>query len=158
MAKKLTEDAAKAAASEWLEADVALQSTQADKRQKVTPLVQEYEAKEKTLIDRKARAAEVLEQYAAQNRETLLPGEAKSTGFYGATIGYKKSPASLKLAQGHELPEVLEALDTNELTEYIITKHELDKAGILRNAATLSDLLPTLGLEIVQEEKFYVKA
>ncbi len=158
MAKKVTEDNAKAAVNDWLTADVELESTKAEKRQKVTPLVQEYEAKEKALIDKKARAAEVLEDYANQNRETLLPGEAKSTDFYGCKIGFKKNPASLKVVQGKDSFDVLEALEGEGLNDYIITKHEIDKAGILRNVDTLADLLPKLGLEVEQKETFYVKA
>lgn len=158
MAKKITDDTAKAAMKDWQNADVELQTTQAQKRQQVTPLVQEFEAKEKELMDKKARAAEVLENYAVQNRETLLPGDAKSTNFFGATIGFKNSPAALKIKDGLELKDILANLEEEEMSEYIITKHELDKQGLLRNADSLTETLPKLGLEVVRNETFFVKA
>lgn len=158
MAKKVTEDAAKASMKEWQDADVALQLAQAEKRQKVTPLVQKYEAIEKDLMDKKAKAAEVLEDYAIQNRETLLAGDAKSTNFFGATIGFKKGSPALKIKDGLELKDVLANLEDEEMGEFIIIKHELDKAGLLRNASSFTETLPKIGLEVVQEEKFFVKA
>ena|SRR3990167_375525 len=159
MAKKITEEAAKAAMKEWLDNDVQLAKVQAEKRVKITPLVQKYEGLERELTDKKLQAAEVLEAYAAQNRDTLLPNGRKSTGFEGGTIGWKSSPPKLALAREAELgwDEVL-VLARTVLPEYVLLKQELDKSGILRNAGGLTDKLEKAGLAIESTETFYVKA
>jgi phage host-nuclease inhibitor protein Gam len=158
MAKKVTEAQASNAMKEWLDADVELQTTQAEKRREITPIVQKYEDIEKQHLAKKETAQAIIEQYANENRETLLPKGAKSTKFGGATIAWKASPPSLKIAEGKDIADVLEAMEAEGLETYIITKYEIDKAGILRNADTLADQLPTLGLSIESKETFSIKA
>lgn len=159
MAKKITEEAAKAAMKEWLDNDVQLAKVQAEKRVKITPLVQKYEGLERELTDKKLQAAEVLEAYADQNRGTILPSGKKSTGFEGGTIGWKSGPPKLVLANEDEFgwEEVL-AMARKVLPEFVLQKDELDKSGILRNADGIGDKLAKAGLAVEQKETFYVKA
>lgn len=157
MKKKITKEAAQAAAKEWLAADVLLQQTQAAKRAEVTPIVQKFEEEERTHIGKKDEAETILEQYAVENRDELLPAGKKSTDFAGATIGWKKSPPSLALADGKTWEEVTKSA-AEKMPEYVIDKQELDKAGILRNAESLNGELAGIGVIVQQKEAFYVKA
>jgi len=158
--KKISEDAARTAAAEWLAADIKLGKVQAEKREKVTPIVAKYEAQERELTDQKKEMEALLERYATENRDALLPGDKKSTGFEGTTIGFKKSPSSLKVLTGYELEEIITALEDDEiLAQYVICKKEMDKAGILRNVADIgTGLLEDIGLTVEQKETFFVKA
>lgn len=157
MAKKVTEAAAKAAMKEWIENDLQLANVQAQKRSEVTPIVQKYESEERELMDRRQAAEAVLEKWATENRDTILPGDAKSTNFEGGKIGFKKSPAKLALIdEAGDWDEVIEKVK-KVLPEFVLSKMELDKSGILRNADGLNGKLGKAGLQIVQDEKFYVK-
>ncbi len=156
--KKITEAQALEAAKEWLGADVELQTTQAKKRKETTAITQRYEAAERELIGKRDKAQAIIEQYANENRNELLPKGAKSAKFGGATISWKTSPPSLKIAEGLDIADVLEKMEAEGMNDYIITKYEIDKNGIIRNADSLADdLLPKLGLSIESKETFSVK-
>lgn len=98
----------------------------------------------------------ILGEYAAMNRRELL-GQSKSTNFAGVKMGFRKSTAKVQLTNSSmDWNDVLAIVsdDSNMRFKYVKTKKELDKTKL--KAATEEEL-QALGLEVVQEENFFVK-
>lgn len=153
--KKITEQKAEKAMAQWLSADIELAKIQAEKREKVTPIIQAYERQETEQSDIKKEAEVILEAFATQQRESLFEGDKKSVDFNGGKIGFKTSPAKLTATDWDAALERFKEWHP----EFVIEKCELDKKGIIRNVHNFDEGdLDAAGLTISQDERFYVKS
>jgi len=84
-------------------------------------------------------------------------GSAKSIEFTHAVAGYRTGMPKLKTIKGYTWDRVLEKLATMRLTEYIRTKAEVDKERILTDREALAEKLPLMGVQVAQDETFFVQ-
>lgn len=134
-----------------------------------------FEAQTKAVMDQ--RITEIRSEYegqlgdAAEEMETLVQSvrqwaEANQSEFAGkksldlvhGVIGFRTGTPKLKTRKGWTWDKVLENLIPAGRWDFIRTKKEVDKEAILaaRDNMTPADLR-NLGVDIVQEESFYVE-
>ncbi len=90
---------------------------------------------------------------AAETWATSNPaefGKAKSIRFLHGTVGFRTGTPKLKLLSKWTWDKVLEAA-MQYLPNFIRSKPELDKEAILGQRDELADLLPLIGVKVVQD-------
>jgi len=105
-----------------------------------------------------------LETWANMNSE-IFPKDKKSLKMMAGTIGYRfDTPSIHTINRSVTWAKVLAELVKKRWRKFVRVKMEVDKDAILKRCGTLkkptkfqSEILPTLGLKLVQEEKFYVE-
>lgn len=97
---------------------------------------------------------EVLEVYASEHPE--LFDKKKSVDWTHGTFGYRTGTPKLKTRKGFTWSSVLHLVQ-NMLPNYIRTVQELNKEAILADREKLQPELPKVGMEVVQDESFYVQ-
>ncbi|KAK6033563.1 bacteriophage Mu Gam like protein [Ostertagia ostertagi] len=117
----------------------------------ITTVKEKYESKINALQEEKEQAFEVMQAYA-ENNPTEFEGK-KSKDFTHGTIGFRTGTPKLSLRKGYKWAGVLD-LVKQHMKKYIRTKEELDKDGLLMARKDVD--LKTVGLEVVQDESFYV--
>lgn len=138
-------------------------------------LVQKLHARSATRLAPLTAALEarlaLVERYARDHRDTLLPRDRKSVALATATIGWRTGNPAVKLAPGQPgEAAVIATLKAHQLHHYIVTTETLARARILAAAqhddpsaphlatpAGTAVPLATLGLQITQAETFYVE-
>jgi phage host-nuclease inhibitor protein Gam len=132
-----------------------------------------YNAKIETLVTERELTVTRCALYAEANRKTLLPDEtkAKSRLTRLSTWGFRLGQQKLETLKGWTWQKVLGALKAKGLADYIRTKEEVDKEGIIADAkkhghlcihdetggADLPVPLPEVGVRLVQEEAFFIE-
>lgn len=109
-------------------------------------------------------AAQELEVWA-QSNPNEFPAGRKSIAFLAGTIGFRKDTPSLQpLSKAFTWTKILATITGKKWRRFIRQKPEVDKDAILARAGTLDkptkfqrEVLPLLGLRVVQEEKFFVQ-
>lgn len=109
-------------------------------------------------------ATERLAEYATEHVE-IFPKNRKSVEWMAGTFGFRIDTPSLGLARrDFGWAKILVMIVGRRLRKFVRTKLEVDKDAILAHCGTLEKptrfqqkFLPTLGLKLVQEEKFFVE-
>lgn len=154
--KKVKETAAFAAADKLKECRAKLAKLDGERTLEMQPILKKFQAEEIKLLEDVEKCETVVENYVAQNRNDLL-GKAKSTVFGGLKVGFRKATASLKInVEGRDWKEVL-ALAKKHLPDYVVSKESLDKSNLVKAADGLQKEFKKLGVEVSQEEIFFVK-
>lgn len=130
-----------------------LEVQQGKMNSEITAVKEKYETNISKLQDEKDEAFEMLQAYAESNPELFQ--DKKSLDFTHGTIGFRTGMPKLSPRKGFKWPAVFE-LVKQRLTKYIRTKEEVDKEALLADRNVLADQLKDVGLEVVQDETFYV--
>lgn len=138
------------------EAELRLQLAEKDKLE--CEIRTTYEEVTGELQKKIAALAEALEAWASLNTEEF--GKKKSIDFLNGTLGYALNPASLALRKGIRKEDAAQMAEDNGLGEFVRIKKEVDKdtlmAAVTAKTLTVADLR-LAGLEVRQEERFYIK-
>jgi phage host-nuclease inhibitor protein Gam len=102
-------------------------------------------------LDGKLEAARL---WAVTNPEAF--GQKKSLEMVHGTIGFRTGMPKLKAKRGITWEIVLDLLRKCRLTDYIRSKEEVDKDRLIADRETLGDKLAQVGVEVVQDEAFYL--
>jgi phage host-nuclease inhibitor protein Gam len=148
---------AEAAFAEYSNAMYQLQHDSAEMEKKITALRAKYQERNE-INDMAVRLNyAILSDFAEQHRDEYFK-DKKSLELSHGTIGFRTGNPTLKSAKGFTLKACL-ALVKALSTGYVRVKEELDKAKLLadRNMDGMEELLKKCGLEIKQEETFYVE-
>lgn len=99
---------------------------------------------------------DVLKSYAENSREEF--GKKKSLDFATGRLGFRTGTPKLKTRRGFTWAAVLELLK-DKLPDYVVTKEQPNKEKLLadRNSEELQPLLKTVGVEVKQDETFFVE-
>ena len=116
------------------------------------------------LFDRIARYKTALQAWANNNRDELLK-ESKSIEMRHVTLSFRRSPPFVRLLPNWEIKAVIQRLfKSARLRQYVRVKHELDRQRLLADsrspappAVLAKENLERFGLEITQEENFFVE-
>lgn len=95
------------------------------------------------------------EQWASPRREELFSKGKKSASTALAIYGYRLGKPSLKLVRGWTWDKVVALLKSTRRKVYLVTKVTPDKEALRQHVKPHK--LAKLGLEIKQEETFYVE-
>lgn len=119
----------------------------------VTAVKEKYENTISKLQEEKEEQFELLQYYAEENPE--LFADKKSIEFTHGTIGFRTGMPKLATRKGYKWPAIFE-LVKDKLKKYIRIKEEVDKEALLADRNNLGERLKEVGLEVVQDETFYV--
>lgn len=126
----------------------------ADLDDKILAMKSQFEsaiAKQDEVI--KAASAD-LEAWAVAHPELFV--KPKSVAFLSGVVGFRTGTPRLKLLRGWNWGKVTEAVQ-QLLPNFIRSKPEVDKEGIIATRDDLAEFLPDVGLEVVQNEGFYIE-
>lgn len=95
--------------------------------------------------------------FCTQNKEELF-SKKKSIELAHGQLGFRTGTPALKALKGFTLASCLK-LAKEFLTDYVRTKEELDKDALIsaRNIPGMDENYSKIGVQIVQEEKWFVE-
>jgi phage host-nuclease inhibitor protein Gam len=130
----------------------------AELEMQLTEIRKQYEFK---LDQKKTKIEEIkfsLQKFAEENKNIYFCGEKKSMNLLHGTIGFRLGNPKLKSAKGFTWKSILE-LVKDRMHNYIRTKEEVAKDKILadKDNKDIKELITQCGIEIVQEESFYIE-
>src|SRR5579872_475937 len=116
-----------------------------------------YDGRHATLQANMGRHYEVVEAYAKEHKHTLF-AQRRSTGTIYGTIGFRLGTPRLKLMPGATWDAVLSNL-RSLLPQYVRTTEEPAKDRLISDRAReeVAAVLPQLGVQVVQDEKFFIE-
>ena len=80
-------------------------------------------------------------------------GGKKSIDMVHGTVGFRTGMPKLKTLTGWSWDRVKEALHAGNYRQYIRTKEEVDKEGLLADRITIGDAMRTIGCKVIQDEQ-----
>lgn len=100
---------------------------------------------------------EVVQVYATENESVLFAKKRSIETAYG-TFGFRTGMPKLKLRKGFQWTAVLELLKFKK-PDYVRVKEEVDKERLLidRQDSAVQQLMSEIGVEIDQEERFFIE-
>lgn len=150
---QVTEEQARGAMDDYLQATSELQTMKADKMKEQMDLDNTYSVPIALLEERVRIAEKALEEYA----NTLELGDNRSIRFGPLTLGWRKARKSLGLKEGKTWDEVTQVMKTKFASLIKITA-ALDKKKVLEELeGNDAKKLERIGFEVTQKESFYVK-
>ena len=155
---KVTENRARKAAKDWMDAHTKSNLKAAEMEAELAPVRAKYETEIKALDAKKNEAAEIIEAFVNDERESLLAGGKKSTNFHGLKVGFKKSPARLALTENPANWGTVLNRAAELIPQYTHSTLALDKSGIIKDAQEIGEgTLSEIGIKVEQKEAFFVK-
>lgn len=118
----------------------------------ITAIKEKYESRINKLQEVKDENFEVMQAWAENNPDQFE--SKKSIDFTHGTIGFRTGMPKLSLRKGYTWSSVLDIVK-DKVKNFVRTKEEVDKDGLL--AARETTDLKSLGLEVKQDETFYVQ-
>jgi phage host-nuclease inhibitor protein Gam len=82
--------------------------------------------------------------------------KARSIKFTGAEVGFRMGQPQVKPLKGWTFAKVLSAILSLHWRRFVRVKQEVNKDAILAGAKRLGGRLAKIGVEVVQEESFFV--
>lgn len=149
------EDAERAFAA-YADADAKEKKIQADMDVKFTQIREKHQSELAALKEVKDKEFEKLQHFATTNPESFA--KKKSMDLTHGIIGFRTGTPKLATRKGYTWGAIL-TLVKEFLPNYIRTSEEVAKDRILadREAEDVAVLLPKVGIEVKQDETFYVE-
>ena len=143
--------------AEFAMADAKAQSLTAKMDQEMTKIREKYADQLAELNETKDRTFEVMQTYATENKDTLFSKKKSLESAHGI-IGFRTGNPKLKNMKGFTWASVTN-LVKEFLPDYIRTTEELAKDKLLadREVPEVAELFPKIGIQVVQDESFYVE-
>ena len=153
----VTREAMEDAFSLYAAADARITAINADMDGQMTKIRDKYADELARREAEKAAAFEIMNVFALEHREELFTKQKSIKTTHG-TIGFRTGKHKLKLKRGLNWPAVIELLRRFG-SDYIRTTEEPDKARLLadRDDAKCAQIMADCGIEVVQDETFYVE-
>ncbi len=125
--------------------------------EEVNELLLKYDDELACLAQGKNRAFETAQTYCVNNKAELF-GKRRSIGTLHAIAGFRLGTPRLKTIKGNNWNTALEALK-EKLPGYVRTIEEPAKDLLLadRHKESVAPLLISIGVEVVQDELFYIE-
>lgn len=119
-----------------------------------TAIDEKYSARIGALQKERDEKFEQLQVYAEANPDLFT--KKKSYELTHGTIGFRTGTPKLSLLKGFKWDAVL-ALAKKVLPTYVRVAESVDKDGMLADRAKLGDKLAAVGVEVKQDETFFVQ-
>jgi phage host-nuclease inhibitor protein Gam len=136
-------------------ADAKEQALTAKMDEAITKIRSKYADDLAELKDQKDSAFEVVQAYCTEHEEIF--GNAKSVDTVHGRIGFRTGNPSLKPLRGFTWTSINELIKA-KLPGYMRRYEEADKESLLadRNKPEIMTLLPSVGIQVKQDERFYI--
>jgi phage host-nuclease inhibitor protein Gam len=150
----VTREQAEDAFARYNDTTSRLQELEAKMNTEVTAIREKYDKPVGDLQDEADRLFETLQVYAAEHPE--LFDKKKSVEWTHGVFGYRTGTPKLKTRKGFTWPSVLSVLKSL-FPAYVRTVDEVNKELLLADREKLADKMNDMGVEVVQDETFYVQ-
>lgn len=146
-----------AAFGDFATADAQIAKINATMDAEFTKIREKFADQLAALATTRDEAYEVVQVYATENRDTLFAKRKSAENSHG-TFGFRTGQPKLKYKKGLSWGGVLELLKVHA-PQFIRTTEEVAKDKLLadREAADVVDLMPKIGVEVVQDETFFIE-
>jgi phage host-nuclease inhibitor protein Gam len=125
-----------------------------DRDRQLLEIRQRYEADLVALDEQIDARVRVAHEYCDAHPE-MFPKDRKSLDLQHAVVGYRTGTPAAKPMRGWKWDAILAAIKARKWLQFIRTKEEADKEALI--AARDTHPLETVGVQIVQEETFFVE-
>lgn len=142
------------------EIQVSLRQLTAERDARIQAAQQHHAEEIAALEDELKGKLALCEKFAAQHRDTLLTGKAKSLETPLARWGFRTGMPKLKLLSKWTWDKVLAKLQEVGEEKFVRLKPEVDREMILAtyaDNAVADTTLATYGVRVVQDESFFVE-
>jgi len=153
--QNITSEQFEAACAEYASSDAKEAKVNADMDVQFTRIREKNADELATLKERKEKALEVLQAYCSENYDALF-SKKKSMEIAHGVIGFRTGTPKLKTRKGFTW-ESVQTLIKKLNPFYIRPKEELNKELLLADREKLKTELADYGLEVVQDEVFFVE-
>jgi phage host-nuclease inhibitor protein Gam len=153
----VTREQAEQAFADYASADAAVQEITARMDQEITQIREKYADQLAELGEQRAKSFETMQSFAFENKEALFT-KRKSVESAHGVFGFRTGTPKLKTLKGVTWAAVTN-LCKELLPEYIRTTEETAKDKLLadRGKEEVAALFPKIGIEVVQDETFYIE-
>lgn len=153
--EEITETELEQKLSEYANLQNTLRQIEGELNQKITNLRDKYQDKVETLKAQSDDIFTVIQVWAERNR--ALFEKKRSKELHHGKIGFRTGTPKAKTKKGFTWASVLE-LAREFAPAFVRTKDEVDKESLIakREEAEVAAILPRLGVEIVQDESFFI--
>lgn len=157
LVSNVTNEKMESAMADFARADARIQKINATLDVEMTRLREKYQDELQKLTAEKEQAFDVLQAFAIEQRDTLFTKKKSLETIHG-TIGFRTGTPKLKTLKGFTWGAVTNLLK-EFLPSYVRTTEEAAKDKLLadRDSEEVSGLLGKVGLQVVQDETFYVE-
>ena len=153
----ITREDAEKAFAEFAAADAKVRSIGAKMDLEMNKIREKYAEQLAELEDAKERNFEIVQSFATENKDELFMKRKSVESAYGV-FGFRTGTPKLKTMKGFTWPAVLKLCE-EYLPAYIRTTNEVAKDKLLadRDNEEVSGLFDKVGIQVVQEETFYLE-
>ncbi len=153
----VTPEAYNKAIAAYAEDDAYVQTETAKLDAKITKLREQHAEKISAAEERKKENFNVVEAYCMENRTQMFDKKRSVVTAHG-TVGFRIGKHKIKTLSGYTLKSALELIKV-KLPKYVRTVEEIDKQKIIaeRESSASPDVLESVGLQVVQDETFFVE-
>ncbi|MHC8416655.1 host-nuclease inhibitor Gam family protein [Bacteroides hominis] len=154
---RVTREQAEQAFAEFAAADAKFQNLTSKMDLEITQIREKYADRLAELGEVKARSFDVMQSFAVENKEELFARRKSMESAHGV-FGFRTGTPKLKNLRGFTWAAVTN-LVKELLPDYIRVSEELAKDRLLadREKAEVAELFPRIGVQVVQDETFYVE-
>lgn len=153
----VSREAADEAFATYAKNDAQLQKINADIELQCAKIREKYADKLATLTEEKDKAFDTLQAFATENQAELF-SKKKSLDMAHGTIGFRTGTPKLKTLKGFTWTSALE-LVKEFLPDYVRQTWDIAKDKLLadRDAEEMLSRMAKCGMQVVQDEAFYVE-
>lgn len=153
----ITREQAEQAFAEFAAADARQQNLTSKMDIEVTRIREKYADQVSDLEAKKSAAFDIMQAYALENKEELF-SKKKSVESVHGVFGFRTGTPKLKNMKGFTWAAVT-VLVKKLMPDYIRITEEVNKQALLddRTRKEVAELFPEIGVQVVQEETFYVE-
>lgn len=137
------------------DAEIAKINAQMDAQ--FTKIREKYADRLNELVADKTKSFDLVQVWAVENRDVLFSKKKSIENAHGL-LGFRIGTPKLKTKKGFTWAAVLELLKQNG-PEFIRTTEDVKKDKLLadREQPEVIELMPKVGVEVVQDETFYIE-
>jgi phage host-nuclease inhibitor protein Gam len=153
----ITEEQYQEALAKYATDDAKVNQIVAEMDVEISKLRERYDGRLSKLQTAMTEHYEVIETYASENKDQLFDKKRSIETLYG-TIGFRTGTPKLKLLPRKTWEIVLDNL-RSYLPDYVRTTEEPAKDRLIndREMEAVALALPKVGLQVVQDEKFFIE-
>lgn len=168
----VTREAADNAFATFAKADASINKINADVELQCAKIREKRQAELTTLTLERDQAFDTLQAFATENQAELF-SKKKSLDMAHGTIGFRTGTPKLKTLKGFTWASALELVKAFMPSSYIRKVEEIAKdklladrdlenvmmteSGLMEQEVTMKDAMAKCGIQVVQEETFYVE-
>lgn len=152
-----SQEQAQTALADYSQAEAKLKKINATIDEKCQKIREQYSEDIQKHEATMSKNFEALQDYAQSNEKELFK-DSRSVDLVHGSIGFRTGKHQLKTLKGFTWDAVINLMKAKAKT-YLRIKTEVDKAKLIadRDDKKIAKLMPLIGVEVIQEESFYVE-